>query len=147
VKSDPRDGCLTLPVLSGSMMPYLRPGGRVRIACDGADRARPGDVIVFHEADRLIAHRLLVRLGRGRRWCGYQRGDAAGVGHWVFARQVLGVVTESTAAEGTILYVRSGSRTVSRRRIAVLIARAVLARAASVLRTLSPTEGRKGSAL
>ena len=147
VKSNLRSGCLTLQVLSGSMMPHLRPGGQVCIECAGTVRTRPGDIIVFHEADRLVAHRLLVRLCLGRRWCGYQRGDAAGIGHWVLARQVLGVVTVSTAADGTVLYVRNRIASVSRRHIALLIARAVLARARLVLRTLSPTEGRKGSAL
>ena len=118
------------------MMPYLRPGGHVRIECDGADRARPGEIIVFHEADRLVAHRLLVRLGLGRRRYLYQRGDAAGIGSWVREHQVLGVVTVSTDAGGKVLYERSRNDPVSRRHIALLIARAVQAHARSILGTL-----------
>jgi len=118
------------------MMPYLRPGGHVRIECDGADRARPGEIIVFHEADRLVAHRLLVRLGLGRRRYLYQRGDAAGIGHWVREKQVLGVVTTSTDVDGTILYVRGRHDPAARRAVSAHIFRAVLAQARSVLRTL-----------
>ena len=131
-----RNSCLVLPVLSGSMRPYLRAGGQIRIDCAAADRARPGDIIVFHEAGRLIAHRLLLRLRLGRRRYLYQRGDAAGIGHWVREKQVLGVVTTSTDVDGTILYVRGRHDPAARRAVSAHIFRAVLAQARSVLRTL-----------
>jgi hypothetical protein len=137
VKPNPRKSCLILPVLSGSMMPYLRPGGRVFIECAGADRARPGDIIVFHESNILVAHRLLFRLTLGRHCWLYQRGDTAGVGRWVKQKQLVGVVAESVDADGNPLYVRSTHESAGRCGILALIVRAVLARARSVLRTLA----------
>jgi hypothetical protein len=136
VTHNPKNSCLTLPVLSGSMLPCLRPGGRVCIECAGSARARAGDIIVFREADRLIAHRLLVRLSLGRRSYLFQMGDAAGMGYWVQEKQVVGVVTMSTDTDGTLLYVRSSNNRAARRSILAPIIRAFLAPARSVLRTL-----------
>jgi signal peptidase I len=136
VTQNPRNSCLILPVQSGSMMPYLHPGGRVRIECAGVVRARPGDIIVFRESDILVAHRLLFRLSLGRHCYLYQKGDAAGIGHWVKEKQVIGLVTISTDADGTLLYERSTHDSAARWSILALIIRAVLARARSVLKTL-----------
>ena len=117
------------------MIPCLRPGGRVRIECSGADRARPGDIIVFRDSDQLVAHRLVFRLGLGRYGYLYQRGDAEGTGSWVRERQVVGLVTVSTDADGVLLYER-GSRAADRWSILAFVVRAVLAHARSALRSL-----------
>lgn len=92
-------GPLVLPVLSGSMQPSIPLGSRIRIkASNGAD-CRVGDVTVYLDGNRLVAHRVLWSLGRGRRRWIFQKGDANRFGHWIAAAQVKGVVREVFPAE------------------------------------------------
>jgi hypothetical protein len=129
------NNCLVLPVLSGSMMPYVSPGGHICIECS-AGRPRLGDILVFRESEKLVAHRLLCRMSLGRRRFLYQRGDAAGVGRWIEEKQVLGVVTKSTDAAGTVLYVRRWNQLAGHHSLFTHIFRAVLVWTKSVLRGL-----------
>ena len=104
----PQKTSLELPVLSGSMAPFLKPGGRILMDCSLPAEPRPGDIIVFHEAGRLVAHRLVLRLRLPGNCLLYQRGDSGGAGHWVREKQVIGVVQTSRDADGTLLYERAG---------------------------------------
>jgi len=135
------DSCLTLPVLSGSMMPYLRPGGRVLVECAAAGRCNLGDIIVFRNADKLVAHRLLFRLRVGNRRYLYQKGDAAGTGYWVREDQMVGVVTTSVAADGTHVYRRGEHCQALLNTICTHLFRDLLARLRSLPRRLARYSG------
>ncbi len=87
------DETVMLTVRSGSMNPLMPVGSRIRVRpIDGA-RCRIGDVVVFRERNRLVAHRLL--FGRGRRPGGWflQRGDGVSPTGWLRAGRLLGLVT------------------------------------------------------
>jgi len=128
---------LILPVLSGSMLPYLRPGGRVLVECLATGKCHLGDIIVFREADKLVAHRLLFRLRLGNRLYLYQKGDATGNGHWIREEQMVGVVTISLAADGTNVYLRREHYQALRNSIYMHLFRDLLARLRSLLRRLA----------
>lgn len=88
-------GPLILPVLSGSMRPAIEVGSRIRIAAAAAAECRVGDVVVYIEDERLVAHRILWRMA-GRL---FVKGDANRHGHWVLPRRVKGIVREVLPAE------------------------------------------------
>ena len=132
-----RSSSMTLPVLSGSMMPFLHPGGEVLVECTPSGKCHLGDIIVFRETDKLVAHRVLFRLRLGNHCYLYQKGDAAGIGHWVRDDRMIGVVTRSTDANGTELYLRGKHNQTERHRIYVLLVRDVLTRAKSVIKAFS----------
>lgn len=92
-------GPLLLPVLSGSMRPVISLGSRILIEpCAGTD-CRVGDVSVYLDGDRLVAHRILWFLGsRSKGWV-FQKGDANHYGHWIRAVNIKGVVREVFPAE------------------------------------------------
>lgn len=97
------DGPLRLPMLSGSMSPALPVGCVLEIVpADGAG-ARTGDVVVLERAGRLVAHRVLLRAGRGRRGWVLEMGDANRRAHWRPAREVVGRVQGARAADGAAL--------------------------------------------
>ncbi len=83
-------GPLIMPVLSGSMRPMIQVGSRIRIKACKARACRVGDVAVYIDDQRLVAHRVLWFLG-GRL---FMKGDANRHGHWVRASRVRGVVRE-----------------------------------------------------
>lgn len=88
-------GPLILPVLSGSMRPVIEVGARILIEPAAPGSCRVGDVGVYMEDDRLVAHRVLWRLG-GR---AFLKGDANNFGHWIDGRRLKGVVREVLPAE------------------------------------------------
>jgi hypothetical protein len=81
-------GPLILPVLSGSMSPSIPLGCRIEIKPCPADQCRLGDVMVYMDEGRLVAHRLLWRVGRFL----YTKGDANAFGHWIGSAQVKGLI-------------------------------------------------------
>jgi hypothetical protein len=101
---------ITLPILSGSMGPHLPPGGTIRVLGCPWSEAISGDVVVFREGFRLVAHRQLFRLSVGTHAVVYQKGDANSLGGFVVGKQVVGVVTEARDARGSLTYSRSPKR-------------------------------------
>jgi len=92
---------VSLPVRSGSMVPYLVPGGNVEIEQRTWRACRRGDIVVFWDGERLTAHRLLLTFHRGGRWIFWEKGDANPLGRWIDAERVLGVVTGAWRPDGT----------------------------------------------
>ena len=88
-------GPLVLPVLSGSMRPTIPLGSRIRIKPAQGAACRVGDVIVYLDGTRLVAHRVLWRAGS---WI-YEKGDANPFGNWLPKREIKGVVREVFPAE------------------------------------------------
>jgi len=93
------EGPLVLPVLSGSMRPDIPLGSRILIEPCQADGVRVGDVTVYLENDRLVAHRVLWLLGgRTRGWI-FQKGDTNRFGHWIRSSSIRGVVRKVLPAD------------------------------------------------
>lgn len=143
---------MDLPILTGSMSPHLVPGGRLQLDCSPSLRPRLGDVVVYREQDRLIAHRLLLRVRLGRRCWLYQKGDAARTGSWVNAAGVIGVVVGASGPDGEPTYARgpgrpSGGRGAAGAGVHRQLLRDLAARARSALRVLRRRgAARRGSA-
>nr|MEE4269327.1 hypothetical protein [Candidatus Krumholzibacteria bacterium] len=89
------EGSLILPVLSGSMGPQIPLGCRIEIRPGPADQCRLGDVMVYMDEGRLVAHRLLWRVGPYL----YTKGDANAYGHWIGSSQVKGLIVGVWPAE------------------------------------------------
>ncbi len=94
------DHALLLPVLSGSMLPDFPPDSILQIDQSAAKHCRVGDVVVYQDGDRLIAHRLLFRLGFGTRSVFFEKGDANTHGSWIKAHRIKGLVTGIIKQEG-----------------------------------------------
>ncbi|MBN1291297.1 MAG: hypothetical protein JXB48_05595 [Candidatus Latescibacteria bacterium] len=94
---------VTLPVLSGSMMPYLVPGNKIKIQSASWRDCKIGDIIIFKEKNRLSAHRLLLRCCFWGKCYLYQKGDSISTGHWIKSDRVVGVVVESENTEGQVI--------------------------------------------
>ncbi len=121
---------ITLPVLSGSMLPLLAPGSEIVIRGASWRDCRPGDIIVFGRTGQLTAHRLLWRLRLAGLALFYQKGDTNPFGRWIAARQVVGVVVGRTASSGERLdLTTAGSRCAARYEARRQLARDLLGRA------------------
>ena len=119
-----------LPVLSGSMAPCLPVGGSVRVLPSSWRQCRRGDIVVFREAAKVVAHRCLWRLRvPGGCWL-FQKGDCDTFGHLIDGRQVVGVVTEAWDADGVVTYRRAAGpiprRELRRHRVRELRARLLI---------------------
>jgi hypothetical protein len=140
---------LTLPVITGSMMPYLHPGGRVYIKFLRAERCRAGDIILYRDSNRLIAHRALMRFRLFVWHYLYQKGDVGGPGGWIQAKQILGVIVKSVDPEDKLLYVRNEGPRRARTRVVRHIASDVRMRLSSflrpIVRSIRRTAGKHGS--
>lgn len=128
------------------MMPHLPPGGAICVDCAPSLRPRLGDIIVFREEDRLVAHRLLLRLRLGRRCYLYQKGDAARVGRWVPEARLVGVVTSATGAGGEPVYLRGAGPGAQRGRVYRQLLRDLRARGRLLLRTVAGRGADRGEA-
>jgi hypothetical protein len=95
------DHPLLLPVLSGSMLPEIPMDAVIHIQTTDAGHCHPGDVIVYREGDRLVVHRLLMRLGLGSPAIFYEKGDANAKGGWIRARRIRGLVIAIDFQDGT----------------------------------------------
>lgn len=95
---------VSLPVLSGSMLPDLPLGALLEIEPVLPRDCRYGDVIIFQEGPegqrRLIAHRIIGRLGFGSRLLFLQKGDANAFGHWASSSRVCGRVRRVIPSDG-----------------------------------------------
>lgn len=81
-----------LPALSGSMMPLIIPGKKIKIKPQSANRIQVGDIIVFREGKSLTSHRLLIKFFLAGRMFLYQKGDSNRFGKWLKNTQVVGIV-------------------------------------------------------
>ncbi len=100
------EGPLVLPILSGSMRPSIALGSKILIAPADYSTCRLGDVVVYLEGDRLIAHRLLWTLGpfhfhKGDANPNGSVGDIAGV--YNQDKNVLGMMPHPERASEAIL--------------------------------------------
>jgi hypothetical protein len=91
-----------LPLLTGSMRPALPVGARLSIAAGPVADARPGTVLVFRAAERLVAHRVLLVLRAGPWHCLLEKGDANPRGRWRRGGEVCGRVVGATLPDGTV---------------------------------------------
>ena len=83
----------TVEIRGNSMLPLLRDGQSVTVDTSPAREVRPGDIILFLNADRLVAHRVLaVRSASGsRRYI--EKGDNQLAFGMVNHEEVLGTIT------------------------------------------------------
>ena len=106
-------GTVSLPMLTGSMAPAVPVGARLVIAAAGRRRFGWGDVVVFAQGDRLVAHRLLLGLGFGAGALYLEKGDCNATGGFVRRRDVRGVVVgwlPATAGAGATVAVPRSRR-------------------------------------
>jgi len=72
-----RRGTATMLVVGDSMRPYILRGDRVVVsAVPDADGVRAGDVVLLRIEKALVVHRILRRIGAGRKLRFRQKGDA-----------------------------------------------------------------------
>ncbi|MCP4291035.1 MAG: hypothetical protein GY780_04265 [bacterium] len=96
------EGPIQLPVLSGSMLPDFPVGSTLHIKKTEGNRCHPGDVIVYRDNDRLVAHRLLLRVGLGSRLFFFEKGDTNDRGRWIPSTWIKGLVTSVVLPESEI---------------------------------------------
>ncbi len=96
-------GPLRLPMLSGSMAPTLPVGCVLEITPADGRGVAPGEVAVLARDGRLVAHRVLLRVGGGRTGWLLEMGDANRRGHWRPVTDVVGRVRAVRAADGAAL--------------------------------------------
>lgn len=94
------DGPIRLPVLSGSMLPEIPVDSMAHIEKSEARRCSPGDVVVYRDKDRLVIHRVLLRLGWGSSWLLFEKGDANDRGGWIKGSLVRGKVVAVDSLDG-----------------------------------------------
>jgi hypothetical protein len=85
-------------------------GGRIRILCVPRNRISVGDIIVFRENRRLIAHRLLMRIPIGKASLVYQKGDAMDLGKWISGNRIIGIVTTAWDFSENQVYLRDNEK-------------------------------------
>ena len=81
-----------LEVRSGSMVPLMPVGARIAVEPVRGEDCQPGDIAVFPRQGRLIAHRVLLRIGAGPGSWFLERGDGVSPPGVVRAAQVVGRV-------------------------------------------------------
>jgi hypothetical protein len=131
------DETITLAVQSGSMLPLLPVGATIEIAPCAGNRCQRGEIVVFRQQRRLVAHRLLFGWGDGPGGWFLQRGDGTSPAGFIRPGAILGRVVAVTAADG----VRHDLRTAAARDDGLRRARGSLARLARD--TLKALLGRK----
>ncbi len=94
------EGPIRLPILSGSMLPDIPVQSVIHIQKIDSRSCRPGDVVVYREGARMVAHRLLFRVGWGSRALFFEKGDANDRGSWIRGNQILGVVLAVEMTDG-----------------------------------------------
>jgi hypothetical protein len=72
------DGEITLPVLSGSMADALLPGDLLTVRPMGREKAHAGDIVVFRDSGKLVAHRLIFAFRLSSLALLLEKGDANG---------------------------------------------------------------------
>lgn len=85
-------GPIRLPVFTGSMLPGIPVNSIIQIEKTEARYCRRGDVVVYRDKERLVVHRLLLRLGWGSTLLFYEKGDSNPRGGWIKGSQIRGRV-------------------------------------------------------
>lgn len=86
----PQPGPIRLPVLTGSMLPEVPVGSFLHIEKIESRHCRNGDLVIYRMDDRLVAHRVLLRLGWNNSWVIFEKGDNTARGHWILGRRIRG---------------------------------------------------------
>lgn len=116
------DGELLLPLLSGSMANTLLPGDILTVRPLHGERAHVGDIVVFREERKLVAHRLIFAFRLFSFALYLQKGDANRIPALIRPGQIVGRV-ETARRDGKLIMGRESSGGETGRRIA---ARALL---------------------
>jgi hypothetical protein len=86
------DRPVILPLLSGSMVPAIPVGALLDIVVAPDSPCRAGDIAIFRDGERLVAHRVLLVLRTGPwNWL-LEKGDANALGRWRRGGEVRGRV-------------------------------------------------------
>jgi len=99
--STPEGTIVRLPVLSSSMSPQLPKGSIAVIRACGYRDCRPGDMIVFRRARRLLVHRFLVFASWRGEWYVYEKGDQNSFGALLPAARIVGRVVAVGQSDGS----------------------------------------------
>jgi len=91
---------VTLTIQSGSMIPLLPVGARITIEPTTGDHCAVGEIVVFRQQKRLVAHRLLFGWGNEPGGWFLQRGDGVSPLGFLRARAILGKVIAVHPPEG-----------------------------------------------
>lgn len=86
------DEKIWLTLRSGSMLPTMPVGARIAVQPVDGSRCRVGDVVVFRQGDRLVAHRLIFGWGAGPASWFLQRGDGVSGAGLLRSEAILGRV-------------------------------------------------------
>ena len=92
------------------MGPHFPPNGTIQILGCTWREIVSGDIVVFRDGFRLVAHRQLFRLSVGTHAVVYQKGDVNPLGGFVVGKKIVGVVTEARDARGNLAYSRASTR-------------------------------------
>ncbi len=126
------------------MAPVIRAEHTITVKRIPTRGVRIGDIIVFRDGKRLVAHRLLMRLSLGGIGLVFQKGDAVGYGRWLPADRIVGVVMEARDADGAAVYSRRSAWNamsgLAHRHLARALAFPVF-RLAGILRRLTGKDG------
>jgi signal peptidase I len=100
-----RDGMgeALLPMLSGSMAPELLPGDTLTVRPADAGKVHRGDVIVFRDGPRLVAHRLVFAACFGRLSILVEKGDANLSASFLRPESIVGIVISTSRAGRAVI--------------------------------------------
>jgi len=71
-----RSGTLLLPAIGRSMVPAIWPGHSLVVEPATSSSVAPGDIVLFSNAYRFVAHRVVEKKGDAENWRVLTRGDA-----------------------------------------------------------------------
>lgn len=113
----PLGNSVQLPALTGSMLPVIPRGAILSIKPSTCKNCAVGQVVIYREDQvKLVAHRLLLRIGWGSWQWLFQKGDNNPTGRWIRSRDVVGLVTHiQLSADGSDPVSRAPTELASRR--------------------------------
>jgi len=94
---------VTLAIQSGSMIPLMPVGSRITIEPTSGDCCAVGDIVLFRQQSRLVAHRLLFGWGHEPGGWFLQRGDGVSPLGFLRARAILGKVIAVERSQGEVV--------------------------------------------
>lgn len=112
------DQRVEMPMLTGSMSPLLPVGSTLVIAGASGDACRTGDVVVYRDGERLVAHRLLLGWPPGRARIFLQAGDGVSPVAWIATAAILGLVIAVRLVDQTTRDLRQPVAQLEGRRLA-----------------------------
>jgi signal peptidase I len=109
------DRDLMLPLLSGSMAGTLLPGDMLTVRPLGAERAHIGDIVVFRDERKLVAHRLIFVLKLFSFMLFVEKGDANQTATIIVAESIVGRVEAARRGDKIVLEMTHETRAEARR--------------------------------